>query len=114
MRALIAMAVKRSETSGPWLDFAQKSLPIGGMTPAEHQTLLTELLFRNPKAAFEFVSENRRYLDAAEVDEVTREYARTIATDMCLHLSHRNRLRKTDYFSEAQLQIFRDCAGSKH
>lgn len=113
MRALIAMVVKRSETSTPWLEFAQKTLPISGMTAAEHETLLTELLFRSPKEAFEFVSENRRHLEPAEVNEITREYTRTIATDMCLHLSHRNRLRKTEYFSEAQLQIFRDCAASK-
>jgi hypothetical protein len=113
MRALIAMVVKRSETSGPWLDFAQKSLPIGGMTPEEHETLVTGLLFRDPKAAFEFVSENRRHLEPAEVNEVTREYAQTVSTEMCLHLSHRNRLRKMEYFSEAQLQVFRDCAASK-
>ena len=113
MRALIAMAVKRSENSAPWLDFAHKSLPISEMTPAEQKTLLTELLFRSPKAALEFVSENRRYLEPAEVDEVTRDYTRTITTDMCLHLSHRNSNRKMEYFSEAQLQIFRDCAGSK-
>jgi hypothetical protein len=113
MRALITMVVKRSETSSLWLDLAQKSLPISGMTPAEQQTLLTELLFRSPKAAFEFVSENRRFLEPAEVDEVTRDYTRTISTEMCLHLSHRNTTRKMEYFSEAQLQIFRDCAASK-
>jgi|SoiMethySBSTD1v2_1073268.scaffolds.fasta_scaffold99203_2 hypothetical protein len=113
MRALIVMATKRSETSGPWLDFVQQSLPISAMTPAEQQSLLTELLFRSPKAAFEFVSENRRYLEPADVNEVTRDYTRTIATEMCLHLSHRNNNRKMEYFSEAQLQIFRDCAGSK-
>ena len=90
MRALTAMAIKRSETSGQWLDFAHKSLPVSGMTPAEQQTLLTELLFKGPKAAFEFVSENRRYLEPAEVNEVTRDYTRTITTDLCLHLSHRN------------------------
>ena len=38
---------------------------------------------------------------------------RPSAPDFCLHLSHRNKNRKTDYFSEAQLQIFRDCAQSK-
>jgi len=113
MRALIVMATKRSETSGPWLDFVQQSLPISAMTPAEQQSLLTELLFRSPKAAFEFVSENRRYLEPADVNEVTRDYTRTIAADFCLHLSHRNSNRKMEYFSEAQLQIFRDCAGSK-
>jgi hypothetical protein len=113
MRALTAVAVRRSEASGQWLDFAQKSLPIGGMTPAEQKTLVTELLFRSPKAAFEFVSENRRYLDPDEVNDVTRDYTRNIPTDMCLHLSHRNNNRKTEYFSEAQLQILRDCARSK-
>lgn len=113
MRSLIAMAIKRSETSGPWMDFAQQSLPISAMTPAEQQSLLTDLLFRSPKAAFEFVSENRRYLEPADVNEVTRDYARTIAAEMCLHLSHRNTNRKMEYFSEAQLQIFRDCAAAK-
>jgi hypothetical protein len=113
MRALVAMAMKRSETSAQWLDFAQRSLPIGVMTPDEKKSLVTEMLFRSPKAAFEFVSENRRYLDPAEVNEVTRDYTRTITTDFCLHLSHRNRLRKMEYFSDAQLQIFRDCAGLK-
>jgi uncharacterized protein YceH (UPF0502 family) len=83
------------------------------MTPAEQQSLLTELLFRSPKTAFEFVSENRRYLEPADVNEVTRDYTRTITTEFCLHLSHRNSNRKMEYFSEAQLQIFRDCAGSK-
>ena len=113
MRALIAMAVKRSETSSQWLDFALNSLPIRAMTPTEQKSLLTEMLFKSPKAALEFVSENRRYLEAAEVNEVTRDYTRTITTDLCLHLSHRNRNRKAEYFSEAQLQIFRDCAGVK-
>jgi len=113
MRALTAMAVERSEASGQWLDFAQKSLPIGGMTPAEQKTLVTELLFRSAKAAFEFVSENRRYLEPDEVNDVTRDYTRNIPTDLCLHLSHRNNNRKMEYFSEAQLQILRDCARSK-
>ncbi len=83
------------------------------MTQAQQKSLLMELLFKSPKAALEFVSENRRYLDPTEVDEVTRDYTRTIATDLCLHLSHRNSNRKVEYFSEAQLQIFRDCAASK-
>jgi hypothetical protein len=63
--------------------------------------------------ALEFASENRRFLDPAEVNEITRDYARTIAPDQCLHFSHRNKNRKAEYFSESQLQIFRDCAGSK-
>lgn len=113
MRALIAMAVKQSETSAPWLDFSLKSLPISAMTRDEQKSLLTEVLFKSPKAALEFVSENRRYLEPAEVNEVTRDYTRTITTDLCLHLSHRNRNRKVQYFSDAQLQIFRECGGSK-
>jgi hypothetical protein len=113
MRALIAMVVKRSEISNEWLDFALNSLPIGAMTPGEQKSLLTEVLFKSPKAALEFVSENRRYLEPAEVNEVTRDYTRTITTDLCLHLSHRNKNRKIEYFSEAQLQIFRDCADTK-
>ncbi len=83
------------------------------MTPAEQKSVLAELLFKGPKTAFEFVSENRRYLEPADVNEVTRDYTRTIAPDMCLHLSHRNKNRKVEYFSEAQLQILRDCAGPK-
>jgi hypothetical protein len=113
MRALIAMAIKRSDASKEWLDFAHKSLPVRDMTPAEQEALLTELLFKSPKDALEFVSEHRRYLEPAEVNEITRDYTRTIAPDMCLHLSHRNNNRKTDYFSEAQLQIFRECAKPK-
>jgi hypothetical protein len=113
MRALIATAVKRSESSGQWLDFVLASLPMRALTPAEQKSLLSEVLFKGPKAALEFVSENRRYLEPAEVNEVTRDYTRTIAADLCLHLSHRNKNRKLEYFSEDQLQIFRDCAGTK-
>jgi hypothetical protein len=113
LRAVIAMAVKRSEASNQWLDFALGSLPIRAMTAEEQRSLLTGLLFRSPKAALEFVSENHRYLEPAEVNDVTRDYTRTITADLCLHLSHRNRNRKSEYFSEAQLKIFRDCAGSK-
>ena len=113
LRALIAIAVKRSATSEQWLDFAVKSLPVGAMTAAEQKSLLTELLFKGPRAALEFVSENHRYLEAEDVTEVTRDYARTITADLCLHLSHRNLNRKVNYFSEAQLQILRSCAESK-
>jgi hypothetical protein len=83
------------------------------MTPAERQTLLTGLMIERPKAAMEFVSKNRAYLDAAVVNEVSRGYSRTIAVDFCLHLSHRNKNWRVDYFSEDQLQIFRDCAEGK-
>jgi hypothetical protein len=83
------------------------------MTIEERQSLLTGLMFESPKAAIEFVSKNRAYLEPAEVNEVTRGYARTIEPDFCLHLSHRNKNWRVDYFSEDQLQIFRDCAERK-
>lgn len=110
LRSLIEMAVKRSETSESWMNFALNSLTVREMTPAERSSLLTGLLFKSPRAALEFVSENRRYLEPDEVNEVTRDYTRTIAADLCLHLSHRNANRRMEYFSETQLQIFRDCA----
>lgn len=110
LRSLIEMAVKRSETSESWMNFTLNSLTVREMTPAERSSLLTGLLFKSPRAALEFVSENRRYLDPEEVNEVTRDYTRTIAADLCLHLSHRNANRRMEYFSEAQLKIFRDCA----
>jgi hypothetical protein len=44
------------------------------------------------------------------VSAITRDYTRTIDPDFCLHLSHRNNNRRTDYFSEDQLRIFRECA----
>jgi len=113
MRALIAMAVSRSETSKEWLEFSLTSLPIRAMTITERKSLLTGSLFESPKSALEFVSKNRPYLEPAEVNEITRDYTRTITTDFCLHLSHRNKNWRTDYFSEDQLQIFRDCAETK-
>jgi hypothetical protein len=113
MRALIAVAVKRSEASGKWLEFALTMLPIRAMMMDERRSLLTGSAFESPKAALEFVSKNRRHLDRAEVNEVTRDYTRTITTDFCLHLSHRNKNWRTEYFSEDQLQIFRECADSK-
>jgi hypothetical protein len=113
MKALIALAVKQSDSSKQWFEFALTSLPIRAMTPAERQSLLTGLMFESPRAAMEFVSKNRSYLDAAEVNEVTRSYGRTIATDFCLHLSHRNTNWRVNYFSEDQLQIFRECAERK-
>ena len=112
LRALIAMAVARSEAADDWLEFALGALPVRDMTRAERGGLLNGLLFKTPKAALEFVSKNRDYLDATEVGEVTRDYTRTITPDFCLHLSHRNSNWRTKYFSEAQLQIFRECAGS--
>jgi hypothetical protein len=113
MRALIASVIRRSETSTKWLGFAVRVLPVRAMTPLERKTLLNGLLFESTKSALEFVSDYRHYLEAEDVNEVTHDYTKTIAPDFCLHLSHRNKNRKTDYFSETQLQIFRDCAQSK-
>ncbi len=113
MRALIEMAVRRSEDSEKWMNFTLGSLAISEMTPSERRSLLTGLLFKSPRAALEFVSENRRYLEQEEINEVTRDYTRTIAADLCLHLSHRNANRRIEYFSEEQLQILRDCADAK-
>jgi hypothetical protein len=113
MRALIGSLVKRSETSTKWLGFAVRVLPVSAMTPLERKALLNSLLFESSKSALEFASEQRHYLEAEDVNEITQDYTRTITADFCLHLSHRNKNRKTDYFSEAQLQIFRDCARSK-
>ena len=113
MRALIATLIKRSETSTKWLSFAVRVLPVRAMTPLERKTLLDGLLFEGSKSALEFASEQRQYLEAEDVNDITYDYTRTITPDFCLHLSHRNKNRKTDYFSETQLQIFRDCAQSK-
>jgi hypothetical protein len=113
LRPLIASVIRKSGSSKEWLDFAARVLPIRAMTTPERKTLVNELMFASTKAALEFVSENRQYLEAADVSEVTHDYTRTIARDMCLHLTHRNTNRKAEYFSEAQLQIFRECARGK-
>ena len=113
MRALIQMAVQRSEASKDWLEFALTSLPIRAMTADERKSLLTGSMFDSPKAGLEFVSKYRAYLDRQEVNDVTRGYTRTITPDFCLHLSHRNTNWRTSYFSDEQLQIFRDCAEGK-
>ena len=113
MRSLIAIVLSRSRASKDWLNFAVRALPIRAMTPAERKTLLNGLFFESTKSAFEFASDNRHHLEAKDVDETTHDYTNTVTPDFCLHLSHRNKNRKTDYFSEAQLQIFRECAQSK-
>lgn len=109
LRPLIASAVARI-SSKDWLEFAVKVLPMRAMTSEERKRLVDEVMFTSPKAALEFVSENRQHLDPADVNAVTSDYARTIARDMCLHLTHRNANRKTDYFSDAQIAIFARCA----
>jgi hypothetical protein len=113
MRGLIAVVIKRTEASKKWLNLAVSILPVRAMTPAERKTVLTGLLFESSKSALEFVSEYRHYLDPEDVNEVTYDYTKTVAPDFCLHLSHRNKNRKIDYFSDDQLQIFRNCAHSK-
>lgn len=110
LRAVIAMAVARSEASEKWQEFVVEILPVRDMTPAERRMLLDGLIFKSPKVALEFVSKNKELLDPAEVGEVTRDYTRTITRDFCLHLSHRNKNWRTNYFSAEQLRIFRDCA----
>ena len=113
MRPLVASVVKKCGPSKDWLDFAVRVLPIRALTTPERKTIVNELMFTSTKAALEFVSENRQYLEAADVSEITHDYAKTIARDMCLHLTHRNTNRGFEYFSEAQLQIFRECAQGK-
>ncbi len=110
VRPFIASAIIKSQSSKEWLDFAIRVLPIRAMTITERKAIVNELMFTSTKAALEFVSENRQYLEAAEVSEVTHDYTSTIERDMCLHLTHRNTSRGLEYFSEAQLQIFRECA----
>ena len=113
LRPFVANVVRKSVSSKEWLGFATQVLPVRAMTSAERNTLVNELMFASTKSALEFVSENRQHLDAAAVGEVTHDYAKTIARDMCLHLTHRNTNRGFDYFSEAQLQIFHECAQAK-
>ena len=84
------------------------------MTPTERKTLLNELSSskaRNPRSSSS--ASTGTIWTPKDVDETTQDYTNTITPDFCLHLSHRNKNRKTDYFSEAQLQIFRECAQSK-
>jgi hypothetical protein len=110
MRLLTAAAVRRGQTSPQWLSLAVRLLPVRAMTLQERKTVLDGLMFESVKTAMEFVSEHRHLLAAEDVNEVTVDYSNTVAPDFCLHLSHRNKNRKTDYFSDAQLKIFRKCA----
>ena len=109
LRPLIASMLARS-SSKKWLELAVKILPTRAMTAEERKRLVDEVMFTSPKAALEFVSENRQHLDPADVNTVTSDYVRTITRDTCLHLTHRNANRQTDYFSDAQIAIFARCA----
>lgn len=113
LRALVAVSVKRGESSDRWHAFSVDTLPVSAMTAGERHQIVNGLVFSSPKSALEYVSKNREFLDPNEVAEVTRDYSRTVARDFCLHLSHRNKNWKQNFFSEAQVQIFRDCADGK-
>jgi hypothetical protein len=112
-RAVVASIIAKAGSSREWLDFAMRVVPARVMTAVERKVIVDELMFSSLKSALEFVSANRQFLDASDVSDVTRDYARTIAPDFCLHLTHRNANRHTEYFSEAQLEIFRKCAQVK-
>jgi hypothetical protein len=109
LRPLIERVLARSG-SKEWLEFAVKVLPMRAMTAEERKRLVDEVMFTSPREALEFVSENRQHLDPADVNSVTSDYVNTIDRDMCLHLTHRNSNRQTDYFSDAQIAIFARCA----
>ena len=113
VRSLTAHLVGKAGASKEWLDLAVRLVPVRAMTPIERKAILDELMFVSTKSAMEFVSEHRQYLDPADIGEVTRDYAKTVAKDFCLHLTHRNANRQTDYFSEAQMKIFKECAEAK-
>ena len=112
LRPLITSVLARS-SSKDWLEYAVKVLPMRAMTAEERKQLVEEVMFTSPKAALEFVSENRQHLEPADVNAVTSDYVRTITRDLCLHLTHRNTNRQTDYFSDAQIAIFAQCAQGK-
>jgi hypothetical protein len=112
-RPLLASVIEKSHSSKEWLDFAARVLPVRSMTPEERKVIIDELMFVSTKSAFEFVTENRRYLESSDVGDVTRDYVRTIAPDFCLHLTHRNANRQMDYFNDAQIEVFRKCAQGK-
>jgi len=111
-RLSLASVLARS-SSKEWLGFAVKVLPMRAMTTEERKRLVDEVIFTSPKTALEFVSENRQHLDPADVNAVTSDYVNTIGRDMCLHLTHRNTIRQTDYFSDAQIAIFAQCAQAR-
>ncbi len=109
-RSLIAHFVAQSVDSAEWLDLAVELLPFWELVPAERRILVDGLLFKNARLAMEFVSLNHRLLPASLVNEITRDYTKTIRPDVCLHLSHRNKNRRIDFFSEQQVRIFAECA----
>jgi hypothetical protein len=110
MEALTAALIKNNSIPGKWLDFVVRALPVRAMTQPQQKTVVDELMFVSAKTALEFVSVNHKHLDRAIVNDVTRDYVKTIDREFCLHLTHRNNNRRMEFFSQDQIQIFRDCA----
>ena len=108
--ALTAALIRNNSISGKRLDFVVQMLPVLAMTHSEQKTVVDELMFVSTKTALEFVSVNHKYLERAIVNDVTRDYVKTIDREFCLHLTHRNRNRKVEFFSQDQIQIFQECA----
>jgi len=88
-------------------------LPVIAMTHSEQKTVVDELMFISTKTALEFVSVNHNYLERTIVNDVTRDYAKTIDREFCLHLTHRNKNRRMEFFSPDQVQIFQECAQAR-
>jgi hypothetical protein len=110
LEAFATASVPNTTKSRNWLDFVVQTLPVSAMTHAQQKTVVDELMFSSTKAALEYVSENHKHMDSGLVNEVTRDYAKTIDREFCLHLTHRNNNRNVEYFSQDQIKIFADCA----
>jgi hypothetical protein len=108
--ALTAALIRNNAISGKRLDFVVQMLPVLAMTHSEQKTVVDELMFVSTKTALEFVSVNHKYLERTIVNDVTRDYVKTIDREFCLHLTHRNRNRRVEFFSQDQIQIFQECA----
>jgi hypothetical protein len=108
--ALTAALIRSNSISRKRLDFVVQMLPVLAMTHSEQKTVVDELMFVSTKTALEFVSVNHKYLERTIVNDVTRDYVKTIDREFCLHLTHRNRNRRVEFFSQDQIQIFQECA----
>jgi hypothetical protein len=108
--ALTAALIRSNSISRKRLDFIVQMLPVLAMTHSEQKTVVDELMFVSTKTALEFVSVNHKYLERTIVNDVTRDYVKTIDREFCLHLTHRNRNRRVEFFSQDQIQIFQECA----
>lgn len=108
--ALTAALIQNDSISPKWLDFVVRISPLHAMTHEQRKTVVNELMFVSTKSALEFVSANHKRLERAIVNDVTRDYVKTIDRDFCLHLTHRNMNRRIEFFSQDQIQIFQECA----